>query len=428
MKVIWFTNIVLPEFAREIGLVTINQGGWIPSLVDAIRKYAPQIELHICSAGPEGRQATIGGVRYYALGSEYNGIFLHRPSRCFVENATSIVKKIEPDLIHFHGSEGLFGIVPHNAYSRTKCVVSLQGILQGYYPHYTGGINEIEIRRYRNYANYVLTRYTVTRGSESWRCRLGERERLALASAENIIGRTRWDRAWAEYLAPDARYFHVGEVLRPEFYCGKYARDGVRPHSIFCGGAMAYPLKGGHWLLRAVAAIKRRYPDVRLRVANAGKVMPKGTFSSWLRRNEYHRYLWRIITKNELEENVVLLPSLTAEQVAEELRAAEVFCLPSMCENSPNSVGEAMMAGTPVVATDVGGVSSIVENGEEGVLVPSGDPAILANAISDLFASPQKARSYANNAYVKAKARYAHRHVVDQLLDAYGAIVDGAGR
>ncbi len=425
MKVLWFTNIVLPGFAERIGLTKINQGGWLPSLVDAIRKYAPQIELHICSAGPEGLQETINGVSYYALGSAYDGRLVHRPSCRFARNVVELVRELKPDLIHFHGSEGLFGIIPHEAYAGTKSVVSLQGILQGYYPHYTGGINELEISRYRNYLNVLLTRYTVTRGAESWRVRMSEREKGALSKAEYILGRTEWDKAWAEYLAPQAKYFHVGEILRPEFYCG--IRDGkdIRKHSIFCGGAMSYPLKGGHWLLRAVAALKRKFPDVQLRVANAARVKPQITVSSWLRRNEYQRYLWHIIKDNHLEENVVLMPSLTAEQVADELRKAEVFCLPSMCENSPNSIGEAMMLGVPVVATDVGGVSSVIENGNEGILAPSGDPAMLAAAISSLFMAPKIAKVFASNAYAAAELRYNPEGVIRQLLEAYGRIKDG---
>ncbi len=427
MKVLWFTNIVLPEFAERIGLAKINQGGWLPSLVDAIRKYAPQIELHICSAGPEGMQETINGISYYALGSAYDGRLVHRPSRRFARNVAELVRELKPDLIHFHGSEGLFGTIPHEAYAGTKSVVSLQGILQGYYPHYTGGINELEIRRYRNYLNVLLTRYTVTRGAESWRARMGEREKNALSKAENILGRTEWDKAWAGYLAPQAKYFHVGEILRPEFYCGFREGKDIRRHSIFCGGAMAYPLKGGHWLLRAVAALKRKFPDVQLRVANAARVRPQRTVASWLRRNEYQRYLWQIIKDNHLEDNVVLMPSLTAEQVADELRKAEVFCLPSMCENSPNSIGEAMLTGTPIVATNVGGISSIIKNNEEGYLVPSGDPAVLSDSISKMFSDFKVAKEMAGNAFATAIERYNPNYVINQLMSAYATIVGRVG-
>lgn len=423
MKIVWFVNMILPDFARALNLEVNNRGGWMPSLVSALRRYAPDIELHICSAGSQGACADVDGVRYYALGNAYEGRFFHRPSELFSRNAARLIREINPDVIHFHGSEGLFGTVDASIYDKNKCVVSLQGILQGSHPHYAGGINELEIRRYRNYINFLLTRYTITRGAESWRARMGESERVALKRAKYVMGRTDWDKAWTHYLAPDARYFHVGEVLRPEFYGGIRNVKNIRRHSVFCGGAMAYPLKGGHWLLRAIAALKRYYPDIQLRVANADKVKPQATVKNWLRRNEYQRYLWRIIKENGLEENVVLMPSLTASEVADELRRAEIFCLPSMCENSPNSIGEAMLLGTPVVATDVGGISSIVKNGAEGILVPSADPAMLASAISDLFNSSEKASVMANAAYITAQDRYSPTVVVEQLRHAYQEIV-----
>ena len=424
MKVLWVTNIILPEFAERLGLKKINQGGWLQSLVGAIRIYAPQMELHICSAGPEGLREVVNGVHYYSLGDAYEGRLFLRPSRGFSRCFSRLVHDVQPDIVHFHGSEGLFRTVPHETYADINNVVSMQGILQGCYPHYAGGINELEIRKYRNYVNFLLTRYTITRGAESWRVRLGESERVALSKAKYVMGRTDWDKAWTHYLAPDARYFHVGEVLRPEFYGGIRDAKNIRRHSVFCGGAMAYPLKGGHWLLRAIAALKRDYPDIQLRVANADKVKPKATMKNWLRRNEYPRYLWRIIQENGLEENVVLMPSLTASEVADELRRAEIFCLPSMCENSPNSIGEAMLLGAPIVATDVGGVSSIVENGKEGVLVPSGDPAMLAGAISDMFENPNRASKFAAAAYATATGRYSPEKVVKELEATYKEVME----
>ena len=424
MKVLWVTNILLPEFAERLGLEKINQGGWLQSLVIAIRKYAPEIELHVCSAGPKNRREHIDGVSYYSLGKEYSGHLIHRLSNKFTREISRLLSEIKPCLIHFHGSEGLFGCVPREVYAGYKCIVSLQGILQGCYPHYAGGINEIEIRRYRNYANFLLTRYTVTRGAESWRVRRGERERQSLSHAKFILGRTEWDKAWAQYLAPQARYFHVGEILRNEFYTGMRDVREVHRHSIFCGGAMTYPLKGAHWLLHTIAKLKHRYPDIQLRIASATKVKPQGTIRSWLQRNEYHRYLWQLIKSNALEDNVIMLPSLTALQEADELRKAEVFCLPSLCENSPNSIGEAMMLGVPIVATSVGGISSIITDKIDGLLVPAADPASLLTAITDVFQDQASAVERANRAYQTATHRYAPQTVVQQLRYAYTTILN----
>jgi glycosyltransferase involved in cell wall biosynthesis len=69
-------------------------------------------------------------------------------------------------------------------------------------------------------------------------------------------------------------------------------------------------------------------------------------------------------------------------------RAADAAVLPSAWENFPHTVVEALAAGTPVVATAVGGVPEIVRDGENGLLVPPGEPDALADAIRRFFAEP----------------------------------------
>ena len=185
---------------------------------------------------------------------------------------------------------------------------------------------------------------------------------------------------------------------------------------------MGYTLKGGLWVLRAVAWLKTKYPSIKLRVANATKVKPPKGLVGWIKQGEYHRYLAKLIKELGLEKNVDLLASLTAEQVADELKKAEVFVLPSMCENSPNSLGEAMLMGCPAIATDVGGTKTILKDGEQGVLVPSGDPAIIAYQIEQFFEHPEQARQYAKAAQADAEKRYDPQTVVKQLMEAYQTI------
>ncbi|MDE3190109.1 MAG: glycosyltransferase family 4 protein [Acidobacteriota bacterium] len=74
------------------------------------------------------------------------------------------------------------------------------------------------------------------------------------------------------------------------------------------------------------------------------------------------------------------------ERVLELFRAADASILSSSWENFPHTVVEALAAGTPVIATDVGGVGEVVADGENGLLVPSGDADALAGAVRRFFA------------------------------------------
>ena len=407
MTIIWLTGFNLPEFSAALGEEKLNRGGWLPSLVGSIHTSGEDVELTIVSEGKTRREAMIRGVRYVMMPRN---------------QVKHFIEEVKSDVVHIHGTEGNWAAMPKDTWGSVPTVASLQGIIAGCYPHYTGALLPREVKSIWNWPNILLTRYSVFRGGEVWRTKRFEGERRAFKNIKAFLGRTEWDKAWTKYLAPEAKYFHVGEILRTPFYEGGRTEETIVPHTIYCGASMGYPLKGGHWLLRAVAALKKKYPDVKLRVANATKVKPARGLLGWIKQGEYHRYLAKSIRELGIEQNVDLLPSLTAAQVAEELKKAEVFVLPSMCENSPNSLGEAMLMRCPAIATDVGGTKTILKDGEQGVLVPSGDPAILAYHIDQFFEHPEQARQYAKAAQADAEKRYDPQTVVKQLMEAYQSI------
>jgi glycosyltransferase involved in cell wall biosynthesis len=88
-------------------------------------------------------------------------------------------------------------------------------------------------------------------------------------------------------------------------------------------------------------------------------------------------------------QNVRLLGPLDRARVLELFAAADVVALSSTWENFPHALVEALAVGTPVIATDVGGVSEIVRDGVNGLLVPAGDADALAAAIRRFFGDPQ---------------------------------------
>ena len=176
--------------------------------------------------------------------------------------------------------------------------------------------------------------------------------------------------------------------------------------------------------MRAVASLKSKYSDIELRVANAKRITDNSGIKKKFGKNEYYRFLENLIEELGIKNNVVLLPGLRPEEVRQELENAEVFCLPSMIENSPNSLGEAMLTGTPSVATFVGGIPTIARNGIDALLVQSGDCAMMAKAIDNLFSNPSRAEQIGIAGYESATKRYNPENVVSELLEAYKSVVN----
>ena len=95
--------------------------------------------------------------------------------------------------------------------------------------------------------------------------------------------------------------------------------------------------------------------------------------------------LERRVAELGLDARVRFLGSVPRETVLRLFRAADASVLPSAWENFPHTVVEALAVGCPVIATAVGGVPEVVRDGENGLLVPPGDSAALADAIERFF-------------------------------------------
>jgi glycosyltransferase involved in cell wall biosynthesis len=121
--------------------------------------------------------------------------------------------------------------------------------------------------------------------------------------------------------------------------------------------------------------------------------------------------------------NIRLMGSLPAEELAKNLVQANVYVQVSHIENSPNSLCEAMMAGTPVIASFAGGTASLMQDGITGTLVQDGDPYVLAGGMEEMIKNPANYIRMAEAAREVAHKRHDVQTVVDQLLDAYRTIL-----
>ncbi|MGZ6827721.1 MAG: glycosyltransferase family 4 protein, partial [Mycobacteriales bacterium] len=126
--------------------------------------------------------------------------------------------------------------------------------------------------------------------------------------------------------------------------------------------------------------------------------------------------------RDALPPDVRLLGALPPDQMPAAYRDADVLCLPSWWEAMPLSVLEAMATGLPVVATAVGDVPRIVEDGVTGRVVPAQDPVALADALQDVLASPGRAARMGAAGRERAQQRYSATAMSDALSDVYDAV------
>lgn len=413
MRIMWLTSRLLPDACRTMGFPQEVVGGWMHSSLHALLKqYGGAHEYLVLSSDSRRCDVQLQNVRHLSFGDGMATYGKTVPPK--VEAAAmAAVGEFNPDVIHIHGTEFFYGRMSQEVYCGKPTVVSLQGVLHGYLPFVVGALspkevfwNQFNVRRY-------LKGQTVFSEQTHWRKLRVPQEELAFKAHCHFIGRTDWDRAWVRALNPMAHYHAVNETLRTPFYAAnRRKRTSIKPRSIYCSAAAGYPLKGAHVLFRAVSYLKDKYPDISVRICAAERVSRKASLISILMTDQYASYLRHLVRALGIERHVIGLPSLSAEEVAKELAQAETFVLPSFCENSPNSLGEAQLIGTPAIATFAGGVPSVLKDGVEGRLVPSGDPASLAAMIDWYFSHPDDADAYAGAARMSAMVRH------DPILNA----------
>lgn len=125
------------------------------------------------------------------------------------------------------------------------------------------------------------------------------------------------------------------------------------------------------------------------------------------------------ISGNSLDDNVLLLGQ--RNDIPRLLSALDLFVLCSKTEGMPLTLIEAMAAGRPVIATDVGGVREVVEDGRTGIVIPSGDEVVLSEKMLELLLDRRKSKSLGSAAKERA---FSHFHL-SSMVDSYFKLYRG---
>jgi glycosyltransferase involved in cell wall biosynthesis len=171
--------------------------------------------------------------------------------------------------------------------------------------------------------------------------------------------------------------------------------------------ARLQPEKGVATFLEAAARVSKFSPETRFLVAGDGPL-----------REELQGLAERL----GMEDRVLFLGYRSDARALMEL--LDVLVVPSMTEGSPLIVLEAMAAGLPVVASDVGGVPDQARHGEEGLLVPPGDPEALAGAMGELLRDPRRARRLGAAGRRRTENGFSHETLVRRIEGVYRAVLE----
>lgn len=446
MKVLWICNIVLPTIAERLGLEVSHKEGWLAGLSGTILEHRQenQIELHV--AFPVGSRKLSGELHAHVIpvpeygedavlyGYGFYEDMLHAENYDpgLEARIGRIIDAVQPDVIHCFGTEYGHTLAAVKACpNKERVLVGIQGVCQVIAGAYMADLPE-KVQKSMTFRDW-LKKDSIKMQQHKFLLR-GAREEKILRLSGNVTGRTEFDRFYAKKCNSDARYYFMNETLRSCFYEGQWRREACEPYTIFVSQG-DYPLKGLHYLLLAAGSLQERYPDIHIKIAGNSLVNYR-TLKDKIKISAYGKYLRSLLAEQKLEGKVQFLGRLSAEEMKEEYLKAGLFVCCSSNENSPNSLGEAMLLGVPCVAADVGGIPSIFSGGEDGILYRGFGPGrtledvvrALSLAIMQMWENPKDRERYSENAAKHARITHDKEKNYKKMMEIYAEIAGTSKR
>ncbi len=236
--------------------------------------------------------------------------------------------------------------------------------------------------------------------------RLWLTEKLIYNTADTLLTNSAQIQQNLHQRYPNKEIFSIPNLLElPTEEWFQPREDATREKQIVSVGRFA-PEKGHRYLIEALSMLDQQDTAWCCTLLGDGELEPE---------------LRALTAQHGLSEHVKF-PGFS-EDVFSVLLAADVFVLPSLHESSPNALIEAMGVGLPCIASDVGGISDLIENGENGVRIPPEDPESLAAALYWVMTQPDFVKELGKNARTTIQRKFDNTESMRKLEDIYQQFV-----
>ena len=414
MKLLWLCNSAPGVVRSHISGKPQSSVNWVDHVLSGLRSRGFTVRILYRGTGEPG--VIDETCSYAAISETPPHIYVPELEKTFREE----IRTFQPDVIHSWGVEFHHALAMVNAAEAEgkldHMIASIQGLCRFLAEHYTDGIPE-KVCRASTFRD-LMRKDNILQQQEKFSLR-GKLETASIEKLRHVIGRTDWDHNCVRSINPELTYHFCNETLREAFYEGHWNYESCAKHSVFASSC-AYPIKGFHYLLEAFSQVVKAYPEATLSVT--GSSFLARDIKGQLRQGSYEKYLASLAKKYHLEEKIVFLGHLSADQMKQAYLDANVFVLPSALENSPNSLGEAMLLGVPCIAADVGGVRNLMHQGSDGIIYEPGDVQALAEGIAQLFAMKDKAAVVGEAARTHALRTHDPHKNLEDLIGIYNEL------
>lgn len=419
MKILWITNAAIEPLGTHLYGNAVN-GTWVSALL-ADFENAGKHQVVIATTARISHRIRLEndkGTVFYAL-PDAPPINYDENKKKNIDQWRELIQAEHPDIIQVWGTEFTHGLCALRESGNIPAVIYMQGVLDAIARYYYAGIPDHDIRKNITFRDIIKNDSIIRQRRKYERNAAKEAEMLQLAG--NFISENTWCDAHVKAIAPNAQSHRCPLSINNAFTQFIWDINNVERHSIMCT-ASGYPLKGLHVMMRALALLKKRFPDVKLYIPGV-KVVSDGSLQWLIRKRGYTKYIERLIKTLDIADNIVWLGRMSQERLAQQLSKVHVFALTSALENHSSSLKEAMMIGVPSVASDVGGIPEYIDNGRNGFLYRFEEFELLADFISSIFDSDDLAIRIGQAGRKDMTERHSSDEIYTVVCNIYNRII-----
>lgn len=295
-----------------------------------------------------------------------------------------IDKEWKPDIIHFQGNGSMFLLYDESI--KNKLVITQHGILW----------NEMKQTKSLRPKLNMLLAYLI--------------EQRTKRKTKNWIFISQYNQDYNSKFIQKSKinFRKIYNPVNPMFFEKIEQKDHAGINLLFVGRIM--PRKGLGDLLVGISMTKN--PDIKLHVVGGYE------------NKDYQRQIETLIQDLHLTDQVIMHGWKTSDEIIELYSSIDAFVLPSYQETLPCVIAEAMAIGKPVIATTVGGITEMIDDGETGFLYPVGDTKTLSECIKRFsFLNPTERNIMSKKTQAKAERLYNPNNVAKEHLKFYNSII-----
>ncbi len=435
MRVLWLCNIMLPKIAEYLQKEASNKEGWLSGTYDRLCKAnfllenGERLELGVCfPIGNENEEVEVVVDSVMAYGFCEDTVHPENYDDNLESKLKRIVEKFKPDLVHCFGTEYPHTLAMTKAFPHPeKILIGIQGLCGECAKVYMANLPK-KVQKKKTFRD-LLKQDSISEQQRKFEKR-GKYEKEALQNVWHVTGRTMWDYMMVREIVASEfedsneeilQYHFMNETLRNTFYEDEWNIEEVIPYSIFMSQG-DYPLKGLHFMLEAMPHILEHFPQTTVWIAG-NDITKNQSIMEKIKISGYGKYLRKLINKYGLQDKVHFLGRLSAKQMKEHFLKSALYICPSILENSPNSLGEAMLLGMPSVAANTGGIPTIFSDKKDGLMFEKGNVEALAKSVIEMFSDKKKMEQYGKTARKHAMDTHNPDKNYQRLLEIYQEIV-----